>query len=262
MSEKYNEYLGEHILNVQHGIQWMLNHLDYKAMLKLAGDDYDRAYENALFHDRSKADKEEYDAYDAYFYGGNRSYKVVNDFNYAWLRHIHQNPHHWQYWILFEDDPNGDAPYKALEMPVPYVLEMIADWWSFSWKNGNLEEIFDWYDAHKDTIILHPKTRKLVESILDELHKAIIFQKWDTIEHYDNLDDKKYGVPEQKKFPMPDADHVRSAIRFFNYVEPKYEEELAKAILQRMKEYGLTFDDFGVGDENRFKKYIPKKEKN
>ena len=70
----------------------------------------------------------------------------------------------------------------------------------------------------------------------------------------------KYGVPEQKKFPMPDADHVRSAIRFFNYVEPKYEKQLAKAILARMKEYGLSFDDFTVGEENRFSKYIPKDE--
>lgn len=69
--------------------------------------------------------------------------------------------------------------------------------------------------------------------------------------------DQKYGVPEQKKFPLPDADHVRSAIRFFNYVEPRYEKELANAILKRMKEYGLTFDDFTVGEENRFSKYVP-----
>lgn len=69
--------------------------------------------------------------------------------------------------------------------------------------------------------------------------------------------DQKYGVPEQKKFPMPDADHVRSAIRFFNYVDPRYEKQLAKAILKRMKEYGMSFDDFTVGEENRFSNYIP-----
>lgn len=70
-------------------------------------------------------------------------------------------------------------------------------------------------------------------------------------------EDPKYGVPEQKKFPMPDADHVRSAIKFFNYVDPKYERQLARAILIRMREYGLSFDDFTVGEENRFSKYIP-----
>lgn len=75
----------------------------------------------------------------------------------------------------------------------------------------------------------------------------------------ENLE-QKFGVPEQKKFPMPDAKHVRSAIRFFNYVDPSHEKELAKAILARMAEYGMNFDEFEVGDENRFKKYIPKSE--
>ena len=71
----------------------------------------------------------------------------------------------------------------------------------------------------------------------------------------------KYGIPELKKYPMPDARHVRSAIRFFNYVTPKYEKKLAAAILARMKEYGMSFDDFTVGEENRFSKYIPQNRK-
>lgn len=77
--------------------------------------------------------------------------------------------------------------------------------------------------------------------------------------HRSEEDPHKYGLPDLKKYPMPDADHVRSAIKFFNYVEPHNEKELAKAILKRMKEYGLTFDDFTVGEENRFSKYIPEK---
>ena len=72
-------------------------------------------------------------------------------------------------------------------------------------------------------------------------------------------EDRKYGIPEQKKFPMPDKQHVLSAIKFFNYVTPKYEKQLAKAIIARMKEYGMSFDDFGVGEDNRFHKYIPEK---
>lgn len=76
----------------------------------------------------------------------------------------------------------------------------------------------------------------------------------------DDFLNQKYGVPEQKKFPMPDAKHVRSAIKFFNYVSPKYEEQLAKAILERMKEYGMSFEGFTVGEKNRFSKYMPKEE--
>lgn len=71
-------------------------------------------------------------------------------------------------------------------------------------------------------------------------------------------DEHKYAIPEQKKFPLPDADHVRSAIKFFNYIDPKHEKQLARAIIRRMREYGLTFDDFTVGDTNRFKKYVPR----
>lgn len=71
-------------------------------------------------------------------------------------------------------------------------------------------------------------------------------------------EDKKYGLPSLKKYPMPDAKHVRSAIKFFNYVMPAHEKELANAILNRMHEYGLTFEDISVGEDNRFSKYMPK----
>lgn len=72
-------------------------------------------------------------------------------------------------------------------------------------------------------------------------------------------DNKQYGLPKVKKFPMPDKRHVRSAIRFFNYATPSQEKELARAIIKKMKKYGLKFTDFTVGDENRFRKYVPEK---
>lgn len=73
----------------------------------------------------------------------------------------------------------------------------------------------------------------------------------------EEIDKRKYGLPKLKKYPMPDARHVRSAIKFFNYVAPSHEKELAAAILKRMKEYGISFDDISVGEDNRFSKYIP-----
>lgn len=118
-------------------------------------------------HDASKSKPDEYEAYDAYFYGGNRSYAVVQAFQRAWLLHIHRNPHHWQHWVLINDDP-GEGEV-LLEMPYNYIIEMICDWWAFSWAEGNLSEIFSWYDEHKDYIKLNPKTRETVEDILWEL---------------------------------------------------------------------------------------------
>lgn len=68
--------------------------------------------------------------------------------------------------------------------------------------------------------------------------------------------DLKYGLPEKKAYPMPDRKHVMSAIKFFNYVSPKDEEVLAKAILARMEEYGIS--EVNVGPDNRFGKYYEK----
>ena len=157
MSFQYDDYLKDHISAVQKAADWIVLHC--QDMIPKV-DEYKLRCHISM-HDNSKLSPEEYDAYDAYFYGGNKSHKVVADFNYAWLHHIHCNPHHWQYWILVHDD----EPEEILEMPLEYVIEMIADWWSFSFRSGNLREIFGWYDKHKE-IKLHPKTRKVVEDIL------------------------------------------------------------------------------------------------
>lgn len=306
MSLAYDEYLAEHIGNVNKGLHWMLDNL-------FLSQEEKTAIETAMVsfnHDESKYSTEEYDAYDKYFYGGNKSYAVVQAFNYAWLHHIHHNPHHWQYWVLLEDDPESGLPYKTLPIPLPYIFEMIADWWSFSWKSENLFEIFNWYAEHRSKQIINPKSREIVEYILEKIWKILIMQEtvaghdiseiekqykrfwmeqdvnllnWDhpsaqvigkvidihetenglevTVEHSESEDDEDlYGVPELKKFPMPDKKHVKSAIRFFNYVDPKYEKELAEAIIEKAKEFGLDLEsDISVGDENRLKKYLLEK---
>lgn len=469
MSVEYDNYIREHRENLKRGLEWMQQNLSGPF---INGEKLTEALLNAEQHDQSKYDKEEYDPYDAYFYGPEKTPEVKSAFDYAWLRHIHNNPHHWQYWVLLEDDPEVRSFGKVLDMPLEYIYEMIADWWSFSWRANNLMEIFDWYASHQDNIRLAMKTRMIVNELIGQIYKVLKMQmilngkgdevktyifidndpiahsgikgqrwgvrrfqnedgslteegkkryrktvfisgssktqsedspyyraelpknitneldmhmknndkilvgdapgidrqvqdylnsknydrvevygpgekvrysaneKWktnpiddpdhevgskewlakkdiamanaadeglaiildegskatrknierlikddknvkvfqldqngteldrwllqkelkDVIAHSDVSEDDKheYGIPELKKYPMPDKDHVKSAIRFFNYVDVKHEKELAEAILERMKEYGMSFDDFGVGDENRFKKYIPK----
>lgn len=165
MSWAYDNYLYEHRNNVRKGIEWILSNLNLVSLYA------DSIRELGKIHDESKNNPDEYKAYDEYFYGNNRSNEVVEDFNKAWLLHIHRNPHHWQYWVLINDDPElGEI---CIEMPANYVVEMIADWWSFSWKVNNLYEIFKWYELHKDHIKLHENTRKLVESILKHMKEKL-----------------------------------------------------------------------------------------
>ena len=162
MSIAYDNYLTEHRGNVYKGYEWINKNLP-----ELLAFSHNLGWQCLYGHDRSKDDAEEYNAYDAYFYGNNRSFEVVQNFKKAWLRHIHHNPHHWQHWVLINDDPNeGEV---ILDMPLNYIFEMICDWWAFSWKSGNLYEIFNWYDAHKDYMKLSDKTRKTVEDILAKI---------------------------------------------------------------------------------------------
>lgn len=70
------------------------------------------------------------------------------------------------------------------------------------------------------------------------------------------LPDSVFGIPQERKYPMPDKKHTRSAIKLFNHVDPKYEEQLAKAVIKNMKKYGI--DGSVVGPNNRLRKYLPK----
>lgn len=137
MSFQYDQYLTQHRSNVKRGFDWIAENLP-----ELLVDGFDYGWQIEFAHDKSKDEQDEYEAYDAYFYGGNRSYAVMQNYQKAWLLHLHRNPHHWQYWILINDDPKeGEI---ILEMPYNYIIEMICDWWAFSWQKGKLDEIFGW----------------------------------------------------------------------------------------------------------------------
>lgn len=171
MSQQYDDYLASHIANVAKGYLWLSENMP--DLLTKTGVSLPENI--ACSHDESKRSKEEYDAYDAFFYGGNRSFAVKKAFDKAWLHHIHNNPHHWQHWILFEDDPStGATNGRALEMPYDYIIEMICDWWAFSWKKGDLYEIFKWYTEHEPTMKLHRATKAKVEEILCSLENKLL----------------------------------------------------------------------------------------
>lgn len=177
---KYEEYLTSHIQNVRKAYEWLKHNIPDV----LSEDNYieETAYYGELDdiiaqHDLSKYNKIpdsenyyelrcEYDAYAEYFYG-QQTPEVKECFDRAWLSHIHQNPHHWQHWLLHNDDP--EIGLRVLDMPYVFIVEMICDHWSFSWKSGNLYEIFAWYDQHKQYMMLSSKTRTAYEYILEQI---------------------------------------------------------------------------------------------
>lgn len=191
MSYEYDKYLTEHIRNVRTAFFWINSNLPEII------ENYSEARAYIIDHDRSKYEAEEYDAYDKYFYGGSRSYAVVRNFNLAWLHHIHTNPHHWQHWVLINDD--SDIGIQALDIPNSFIIEMICDWWSFSWTKGNLFEIFEWYNSHKNYMMLSEKTRRFVESYLEKIKSKL--NEDDTLQHH-GIKGQKWGVKNGPPYPL------------------------------------------------------------
>ena len=68
------------------------------------------------------------------------------------------------------------------------------------------------------------------------------------------IPDNEFGIPQERKYPLDTESHVRSAVKMFNYVEPKYEEQLARAVIKKMKKFGIK--DMKISKENRLYKYI------
>ena len=88
-----------------------------------------------------------------------------------------------------------------------------------------------------------------IEEIYQGLHEMTAAER-------NKLKDSDFGLPEKRKYPLDSEAHVRSAIRFFNYVDKDDEVELAGNINKAIKKYKMK--DIHVGKNNRFYKYYKK----
>lgn len=170
-SDEYNEYLDDHIGNVIRSWTEMLRPA-LEESHKFDSEELNEIEDQIKQHDKSKYDKEEYLPYLHHFYPEDHS-EVKDDgedpdFDYAWLRHQHLNPHHWQHWVLTRD--SGET--VPMDIPLKYVLEMLCDWHSFSAKYPT-STAADWYSKNKDKFILTDDTRKLVEKYVKHLEKPL-----------------------------------------------------------------------------------------
>ncbi len=136
----------------------------------------------ALKHDWTKFLPVEYFPYLEQFYGNHatdsRDIKGYFDaarqsdaFAAAWLHHIHMNPHHWQYYILRQDD----GQIRVLDMPDEYVREMVADWYGA----GKAQVMVGapnatantkaWWVNNKNRIIVHDNVVAKMEEYLEQV---------------------------------------------------------------------------------------------
>ncbi len=131
-----------------------------------------------LLHDLSKHKPSEWFPYANFFYDSNGNKKTIREksgyykptdtgnaaFDYAWLLHQKRNKHHWQWWILPEDE----GGVKLVEMPEKYIREMLCDWRGAGRAQGVKDwwNPLRWYEINKGKMQLHPHTRILIEEFL------------------------------------------------------------------------------------------------
>lgn len=135
---------------------------------------------HGLTHDLSKFLPSEFIPYANYFYGNRNNikrgrnesgyYKPTDTgdkvFDFAWLLHQKRNRHHWQWWILPEDE----GGVKILEMEEKYAQEMLCDWigagkaqGKFSPKEDKYFETRNWYQQNSHKMQLGKLTRLWIE---------------------------------------------------------------------------------------------------
>ena len=113
-----------------------------------------------IVHDLSKFRPAEFFPYARYFYNSLPITKRIKvDFDKAWLLHIHRNPHHWQFWLLQEDD----GPLKKLPIPIKYLKEMLADWNGAGRAQSGKDNTTNWYMKNKHKIKLNNVSRLWIE---------------------------------------------------------------------------------------------------
>jgi hypothetical protein len=91
------------------------------------------------------------------------------DFDFAWLLHQKRNRHHWQWWILPEDE----GGIKVLPIEEPFFTEMICDWIGagkaqghFSPKEDKYLETRNWWKANNHKMTFHEDTKRKINKIL------------------------------------------------------------------------------------------------
>lgn len=93
---------------------------------------------------------------------------VRDKFDIAWNHHQKRNDHHWQHWVLIQDDG------EIINMPMTEsaMLEMIADWVGAGKALKSDKPVWVWYEGNKEKIRLRSETRKCVEQKLAEMKNS------------------------------------------------------------------------------------------
>lgn len=142
-----------------HHLIYLLRH---KFFVLRAGRRREVSLWQLLVHDCSKFLPSEFLPYTRRFFQQNAIDST--DFRKAFELHCKRNAHHWEHWL---------TPAGPVEMPYRYVNEMLADWDGAGEAKVNGLDTPTWYKLNRNSIVLHPLTRIVVDYKLGVPNEAL-----------------------------------------------------------------------------------------
>lgn len=131
-----------------------------------------------IMHDNSKFGPTEFLSSARYFQGTRspiEAEKIEKGYSLAWQHHMGHNPHHWEYWIDFDNDGN----IIANKIPYQYVVEMVCDWIGagkvYNKNNWNQSAPLDYYMKVRKGRYFHPDTEKLLLKFLGAINASGLY---------------------------------------------------------------------------------------
>lgn len=124
-------------------------------------------YWQGITHDLSKYSFKEFFTSAKYFQGDKspiEAEKAKIGYSVAWQHHKGHNPHHWQYWLDFDE-----GKLICLPMPPKYLAEMMCDWIgagkAYNKGKWTVDEYFKWYANHRNTTIIHKSSKAYLDLV-------------------------------------------------------------------------------------------------
>ena len=121
---------------------------------------------NLLIHDIGRFLPSEFFAYARTFYNstGELGFYPSTSFQRAQHRHLKHNKHHWQYWVLFDEN---NEPY-ALDMPICYIKEYVADLMTDGIHIPYSKTTYNFFITNEERIIMSRFTKHNVRAVFKE----------------------------------------------------------------------------------------------
>lgn len=148
---------------------------------------------------------------------------------------------------MFQEDPI-DPKIRVLQEQYLKTREELDDWGFIGEATDDMFDDLDddWDDFEDDDDDFDEDDDSFLDDYLDEAAMKSATRN--------KLSDDQFGLPEDRKYPLNDAKHVRLAVKMFGHCEEGKRKKLAGNILKAAEKHGVSIK---VGKNNPMAEYVP-----